>query len=165
MPLSPHLIPSRPLFYPAVLSLALITGLSGCTTTEQPLKPAPESRFIKVVPKAQPAPPPINLPKIQQARVEPKRIFPKLNTLLNLTAKDVHALLGMPSFKRSDNPAEIWQYRAASCILDLFLYENLDTSVRSVAHYEIRLQNSQGLTDKDCFESVIKLADASIKTS
>ena len=31
-------------------------------------------------------------------------------------------LLGTPSFKRRDSPAEIWRYRDQSCLLDLYLY-------------------------------------------
>ena len=151
--------------FPATLGFALILGISGCQTTEQPHKPAPESRFIKTGPKVETTPSPITVPKTQQARAEPSRIFPKLSTLQNLTEKDLHALLGSPSFKRSDDPAEIWQYRVTNCTLDLFLYENLDTSKRSVAHYEIRLQQGQGLTEKSCFESVIKSTDTPSKTS
>ena len=31
-------------------------------------------------------------------------------------------LLGVPSFKRRDPPAEVWRYRDQSCLLDLYLY-------------------------------------------
>ena len=30
-------------------------------------------------------------------------------------------LLGVPSFKRRDPPAEVWRYRDQSCLLDLYL--------------------------------------------
>ena len=151
--------------YKAALSLTIILGVSGCQTTEHPHKPAPESRFIKVVPEATTAPQSISAPKTQQARIERKRIFPKINTLQDLTAKDVHTLLGEPSFKRTDGPAEIWQYRVATCTLDMFFYENPDTSERSVAHYEIRLKRNHRSSEKDCFEFVIKSMDAASKAS
>ena len=32
--------------------------------------------------------------------------------------------LGAPEFVRRDGPAQIWQYRAENCVLDLFLYGN-----------------------------------------
>ena len=165
MPLIHTVTSPRLLVYKAALSLAIILGVSGCQTTEQPHKPDPETRFIKTVPKAKTAPQSISAPKTQQALIEPKRIFPKINTLQDLAAKDVHTLLGKPSFKRTDGPAEIWQYRVATCTLDLFLYENLDTSERNVAHYEIRLQQDHPSSERDCFEFVIKSTDAASKAS
>ncbi len=151
--------------YKAALSLTIILGVSGCQTTEHPHKPAHESRFIKIVPEAKTAPQSISAPKTQQPRIAQKRIFPKINTLQDLTAKDVHTLLGEPSFKRTDGPAEIWQYRVATCTLDMFFYENLDTSERSVAHYETRLKRDHRSSEKDCFEFVIKSMDAASKAS
>ncbi len=41
------------------------------------------------------------------------------NTLLQV--------LGRPSFKRSDHPAEIWRYQDEACLLDLYLYRPLNT--------------------------------------
>lgn len=165
MPLISTVTSPRFSVFKTALSLAIILGVSGCQTTQQPHKPAPESRFIKTVPKAETAPQSITAPKTQQARIEPQRIFPKINTIQDLAAKDVHILLGEPSFKRSDDPAEIWQYRVATCTLDLFLYENLDTSERSVAYYEIRLKQGHSSSEKDCFEFVIKSTDTASKAS
>ena len=165
MPLISTVTSPRLSVFKVALSLTIILGVSGCQTTEQPHKPAPQSRFIKTVPKAETAPQSISAPKTQQARIEPRRIFPKINTIQDLAAKDVHALLGEPSFKRFDYPAEIWQYRVAACTLDLFLYENLDTSERSVAYYEIRLKQGHNSSEKDCFEFVIKSTDTASKAS
>ena len=165
MPLISTVTSPRFSVFKTALSLAIILGVSGCQTTEKPDKPAPKSRFIKTVPKAETAPQSISAPKTQQAHIEPQRIFPKINTIQNLSAKDVHALLGEPSFKRSDDPAEIWQYRVAACTLDLFLYENLDTSERRVAYYEIRLKQGHSSSEKDCFEFVIKSTDTASKAS
>ena len=36
---------------------------------------------------------------------------------------EIARLLGRPDLLRRDGDAEIWQYRAGSCILDIFLYE------------------------------------------
>jgi hypothetical protein len=45
-------------------------------------------------------------------------------------------VLGAPDFVRRDGNAQIWQYRATSCILDLFLYKaNGSTQVK---HAELR---------------------------
>jgi len=136
--------------------LILTLGVSSCKTNNQELKPNPELRFIKDVHITQAEPPPsIIVSKNNQARPELKRTFPKLSTLRNLTDNQVHSLLGAPSFRRPDSPAEIWQYITNDCTLDLFLYENLTTSVRSVAHYEIRLRSGIVLTKNECFEIII----------
>ena len=165
MPLISTVTLPRLSVFKVALSLAIILGVSGCQTTEKPDKPAPKSRFIKTVPKAETAPQSISALKTKHVRIEPQRIFPKINTIQDLAAKDVHALLGEPSFKRSDDPAEIWQYRVAACTLDLFLYENLDTSEQSVAYYEIRLKQGHSSSEKDCFEFVIKSTDIASKAS
>ena len=45
-------------------------------------------------------------------------------------------ILGAPDFVRRDGTAQIWQYRATNCILDLFLYTaGNETRVR---HAELR---------------------------
>lgn len=42
--------------------------------------------------------------------------------LAGLSAAAIVALLGEPDFRRAEPPAELWQYRSADCVLDLFLY-------------------------------------------
>ncbi len=44
-------------------------------------------------------------------------------SLTGLSADQVVALLGEPDFRRAEPPAELWQYRGADCVLDLFLYD------------------------------------------
>ena len=43
-----------------------------------------------------------------------------------MSADDVVALLGEPDFRRVEPPAEVWQYRGADCVVDLFLYRHGD---------------------------------------
>jgi hypothetical protein len=45
--------------------------------------------------------------------------------LTGLSAKEVVALLGEPDFRRAEPPAELWQYRSADCVLDLFFYSDV----------------------------------------
>lgn len=45
-------------------------------------------------------------------------------TLAGLSATEVVALFGEPDFRRVEPPAELWQYRSADCVLDLFLYSD-----------------------------------------
>ena len=145
----------RLFFLPMTLIIAL--GIGSCKTPNQITIPNPEFRLIKNIPNALvEAPPSTELSKNNKIGLELKRIFPKLATLQNLNSNQVLDLLGTPNFKRTDKPAEVWQYSANSCTLDLFLYENLDTDVRSVVHYEVRLKPGQIITKNQCFEIVIK---------
>ena len=45
-------------------------------------------------------------------------------------------ILGAPDFVRRDGSAQIWQYRATNCILDLFLYTSAGGT--QVKHTELR---------------------------
>ena len=151
-----------------VASLALI--LTACAATED-LKQAPSSRFIQTKPDAGPVaakPQPTatrETEKRQQASLAPERNFPEPSILTDLSADKVTSLLGAPGFKRQDDPAEIWQYRAENCIMDLYLYESLENVGRSVAHYEMRFQAGKKMTEQTCFVSVIKAAENAVKTS
>jgi hypothetical protein len=42
--------------------------------------------------------------------------------LVNMSPVDVIAAFGSPDFTRRDAPAEVWQYRSAACVLDVFFY-------------------------------------------
>ena len=144
----------RSIFLPITLILTL--GISNCKTADPVSKPSLELPFIKNTPNAQTeAKPSIVVSKRSLARPKREPSFPKLSALKNLTGNQVYVLLGTPDFKRVDNPAEVWQYRNHSCTLDLFLYKNLDTLVRSIVHFEIRLRSNPVLTKSKCFEILI----------
>jgi len=51
---------------------------------------------------------------------------PVLRALTGLRPVDIAALLGNPDLRRDEPPAELWQYRAANCILNLFFYRQAD---------------------------------------
>jgi hypothetical protein len=48
---------------------------------------------------------------------------PDLNKLAGLKPAEVLSMLGTPDLKRVEPPAELWQYRAADCVLNLFFYD------------------------------------------
>jgi len=56
-----------------------------------------------------------------QASAPPGRL-PQPGELRGLSDSAVVALLGEPDFRRNEVQAELWQYRAEDCVLDLFLY-------------------------------------------
>ncbi|MEK7246572.1 MAG: hypothetical protein AAB223_11195 [Pseudomonadota bacterium] len=60
------------------------------------------------------------------------------SALVGRDARAVAELLGEPQLKRRDPPAELWQYRAGPCVLDLFLYADKAGSAATVTHVEMR---------------------------
>lgn len=54
--------------------------------------------------------------------------------LVGLDLDTIHDLLGDPALVRRDGSAEVWQYRSASCVLDLFIYG----PPKAVAHVDLR---------------------------
>jgi hypothetical protein len=62
------------------------------------------------------APPPAPVPQRPVLEVN------QLASLRTLSTKALIARLGTPDFTRDDPPAQIWQYRGTSCVLDVFLY-------------------------------------------
>jgi hypothetical protein len=58
------------------------------------------------------------------------------NEFVGFSPDRVLPILGAPDFVRRDGTAQIWQYRATNCILDLFLYQSGSEAL--VKHAELR---------------------------
>ena len=50
----------------------------------------------------------------------------EMGRLAGLDASEVITLVGEPDFRRNDPPAQLWQYRSAACVLDVYLYREGD---------------------------------------
>ena len=75
------------------------------------------------------APPPKPTPQAQAAPLQaaPATLrVPGLKDLAGLRQPEILAMLGKPDLKRDEPPAELWQYRAADCVLNLFFYREAD---------------------------------------
>jgi hypothetical protein len=92
---------------------ALILGLAACAPGPRS-QPAVTSDSGSDAPTAE-AP---STPPPDAAASGPLR----LASLDRLTGAELRARFGPPDFTRRDAPAEIWQYRGAACVLDVFLY-------------------------------------------
>jgi len=86
---------------------------------------------------------------------KPKPIYAP-SRLNGLSGNDVGALLGPPSFKRHDSPAQVWQYGGDDCLLDVFLYGKDGGETLTVAHSEARSRDGAEMKQKDCMISLIK---------
>ena len=62
--------------------------------------------------------------------------------LTGLEGSALQRLLGTPGLVRKDYPAEVWQYRNPSCVLDIYLYPDHDRL--TVAHAEARAPRITG---------------------
>ena len=100
---------------------------------------------------------PANTPQAVDSAFEPPgKSYPAPAHLAGLDGSQVKGLLGPPPFMRRDNPAQIWQYRTAYCLLDVFLYRDGKGEVYKVRHFEARASGEKTVSDKDCFESLLK---------
>jgi hypothetical protein len=75
-----------------------------------------------------------------------------LHDLIGLERDQVQSRLGDPAMRRRDAPAEIWQYRSALCVVDLFLYREGQT-VR-VTNAEMRPRDGRELPAETCLSSL-----------
>ena len=73
--------------------------------------------------------------------------------LLGLNRISVEKLLGRPRVVRSEAPAEVLQYRATACVLDLFLYP--DGGVYRVVFLEARTAAAQPVAVRGCLNAVL----------
>lgn len=74
--------------------------------------------------------------------------------LVGLSPGGLADRLGSPGFVRQDGSAEIWQYLAAACILDVFLYRDKD--VLTVDYVELRGRGASQLSRRDCYREMLR---------
>lgn len=72
--------------------------------------------------------------------------------LMGLTAATLPTYLGQPSLKRSEPPAEIWQYAARDCLLFLFLYR--EDAGMTVKHLDARDRQRRPVSPELCVRRV-----------
>ncbi|HWK46762.1 MAG TPA: hypothetical protein VNT30_18725 [Stellaceae bacterium] len=109
-----------------MITVVLAGWLAACGTV-----PGPVSTTASTRPDMATAPSPTGPLPTSQARAAlpspvasaaSRDVAAKVAALVNLTRDDLTATFGQPDFTRADPPAEIWQYRSASCVLDVFFY-------------------------------------------
>lgn len=77
--------------------------------------------------------------------------------LMGLAPHAVNRLLGPPSLLRTEAPAEVWQYTAEDCVLDIYLYAEEKMPDRStVTYYEIRRSDRAESGARACFGEIIQ---------
>ncbi len=74
--------------------------------------------------------------------------------LMGLDPVGLAKVLGDPELIRREQPAEIWQYRGASCVFDVFLYE--DAGLKRVTYLEARDSTAQRVEERGCFNELLR---------
>ena len=74
-------------------------------------------------------------------------------SILGLDSGAVRKLLGEPGLIRRDTPAEVWQYRTASCVLDVVLYDQ--ASGPRVVYTEARTPTAEPTQADPCLSDVL----------
>lgn len=82
---------------------------------------------------------------------------PDLKDFMNQTGIEIAGLLGDPGFVRRDPPAELWQYRASECTLDLFLYDDGYGDYR-LTHFDFRGATFTDAARDDCLRDILGLS-------
>jgi hypothetical protein len=86
-------------------------------------------------------------------------------SFIGLGDDDLSRTLGQPMQVRKDEPAEIWQYTGANCVVDFYLYA--DAKGLSVAYMEARDQAAEVTPTERCVRSLrqsVSSADVQQKT-
>lgn len=124
--------------------LLLLGACAGGVPVSEPSAPAGG------VNQAVPHPDTFHLPEA----VEPEIPDITAEALLGLEGEELAALLGQPIQRRREAPAEIWQYRTGSCVVDVVFYET-DASAR-VDYVEARDRTAEPADSGACLEDVLR---------
>ena len=87
------------------------------------------------------AAPPGETPGPPAAAAERARLWPELPprvTLVGVRPAELERMLGRPSLRRREPPAEYWRYSFTGCTLDVFLYREPDFRKTRVIYFEFR---------------------------
>ena len=78
--------------------------------------------------------------------VDPERV-------MGLTPTGVVSLLGEPELRRSEPPAEVWQYRSDTCVFDVYLVT--EAGQTSVVYYETRPRAEGSVQPPRCVGEIV----------
>ena len=81
------------------------------------------------------------------------------NSFIGLGDAELSRTLGQPKQVRRDEPAEIWQYSGADCVVDFYLYA-ADTGGLAVAYMEARNQAAEATPADRCVKSLMQSVSA-----
>lgn len=81
------------------------------------------------------------------------------NSFIGLGDAELSRTLGQPKQVRRDEPAEIWQYSGADCVVDFYLYAG-DAGGLAVAYMEARNHAAESTPADRCVKSLMQSVSA-----
>jgi hypothetical protein len=81
------------------------------------------------------------------------------SSFIGLGDAELSRTLGQPKQVRRDEPAEIWQYSGADCVVDFYLYA-ADAGGLAVAYMEARNQAAEATPTDRCVKSLMQSVSA-----
>lgn len=147
-------------FAPLLLALLLSACAEGGVTSFLQ-RPAVQGASAPAAPPddmVQPAVATVASPAVQDAATGEPRLDDNPEQLVGLGPSSLAERLGSPGFVRRDGPAEVWQYAAEACILDVFLYR--DEEAFKVFYVALRGRGDGGQSRRDCFAGMLRTRSA-----
>ena len=91
---------------------------------------------------------------VAQAPATPAK--PKITAVELLGQPGVWVLthLGQPAFIRQERSANIWQYKTATCVLNVFLYSDQAGDDHKVLHFDARALDGSNTNRDQCLSTV-----------
>jgi hypothetical protein len=145
------------LLAPALLIVAGL-GFAACTPASSPAGSWQGSPSASAPSTSIPSPSAPSVPATAESGGAPAA---PTGDLLGLDEATLKRWFGAPSFIRRDYPAEVWQYRAKACVLELYLYPADDHM--AVTHAEATSGGAQSTGDTGLGPCLAALAEAKRK--
>ncbi|MCR9214172.1 MAG: hypothetical protein NXI13_10680 [Proteobacteria bacterium] len=145
-----------------LLSIGLVFVLAACTsgskiTTVSPQKPEVKEPEVQTQPSSNVASKPLNTAPVVIS-VKP-RVLLEPEILIGKTPKEIETAFGQPHLLRKDEPAEVWQYLADGCALNLFFFPNGSGQGLMVNHIAINgrdVASQNSIDSKQCFNDHLR---------
>ena len=132
-----------------LLPVLLTVMLAACAAPRQTApEPAPAS-------SAAPAGTEIDTRRQMAAPMQHALPRPDSKRMMGLNRNDLASLLGSPTLRRADPPAEVWQYRDNVCVLHVFLYQDPISGGYAVTYVDTVQRGSRLLSNDDCFGVIL----------
>ena len=129
----------------AVLAVLAVLLVAGCVEAPSATGPGPTQHSA-------PGDAIAALPPDAAERDTPPSVT--IEGLMGADEARLHRLLGQPQFRRNDPPARLLRYRAAGCLLDLFLYPK-GTDAHRVTHIQARGRDGMDRPAPPCLDAIL----------
>lgn len=138
----------------AFLAIGVVLLLSACggAGAKRPLAAAPANAAL--IDPGGAAAPVIALARPEAPPAIDAKTLPTPERMIGMAPDELIRMLGEPGFKRRDDPAEVWQYKGATCVLDVFLFR--ETEGARVSYVDVRGASIVKVAGEDCVLDVLK---------